>query len=113
MGENDIMNKFKKYVNVFVYSYNTCKKYSEIFLPVIIIISIVSLSLPLLQNYFAKYVVSSITLKTDIALFLIAIVIWTVSLLAIKIIEYIANYYFLKKAERLGIGFFNKLIIYG
>ena len=95
------MNKFKKYVNVFVYSYNTCKKYSEIFLPVIIIISIASLSLPLLQNYFAKYVVSSIALKTDMASFLKTIVIWTISLLAIKTIEYIANYYFTKKSRVL------------
>lgn len=101
MGENNFMNKLKKYVSVFVYSYNTCKKYSEIFLPVVIIISIASLSLPLLQNYFAKYVVSSITLKTNITSFLKAIVLWTISLLAIKTIEYIANYYFSKKNRAL------------
>lgn len=95
------MNKFKKYVNVFVYSYNACKKYGVIFLPMIIIISIVSLSLPLLQNYFAKYVATSITIKTDITSFLKTIFIWIICLLTMKIIIYIVNYYFSKNSRVL------------
>lgn len=89
----------KKLANVLMYSYNIGKKYKVIFLPEIIIISFVTLNIPLATSYFVKSAVASITLKIGIMDFFKTVIMWTLIILFLKGLMHLADYLLLQKSR--------------
>lgn len=98
------MGKIKKFVQAVRFSQATCKKNNVTVYFEILVSAIVLLLIPLIQNYFAKYIVTSITNRLEITLFIRSLVIWITSIWSLKVISRIVEYRYLKKNRLLRTG---------
>ena len=95
------MKKIKKYVSALRYSLNMCKKNKVLLIPEMLVIAIVSLCIPLMQNYLSKYVVNGVTNKLDVRIFIKTLILWIAIILCLKVTSKITQYYYSKKNRYL------------
>lgn len=103
------MNGLRKCVTAFKYSCTTCKRNKLAVMAEIAIIATMSLSIPLLQNFFASFIASSIEATIDISSFFLLVLVWIAGLLAMKITVHISSYYLSRKSQNLRLLFMEKI----